>query len=273
VSPSSDQAVLAELDDGLLVLTLNRPDAMNAWSAELEDAYFEQLDTAEADPEVRAVVVTGAGRAFCVGVGMDDLDGLGAEGASVINRPRPRSRPYFFPKPLIAAINGPAAGLGLVEALYCDIRFCSTEAKLTTAFVRRGLIAEYGIAWLLPRLVGAARARDLLFSGRVLLGEEALALGLVDYAVAPEELREVAVAYARDLVANCSSTSIAVMKGQLHRALDGDFPAAFDEAEPLMREALERPDFGEGVASFVERRTPAFGPLDDSAARRPPGSR
>jgi enoyl-CoA hydratase/carnithine racemase len=137
-------------------------------------------------PEVRAIVLTGAGRGFCAGADMDILSG--SEDSAIEARSRPRNLPMTLRKPLIGAINGAAAGLGLVEALYCDYRFCVPGAKLTTAFVRRGLIAEYGSAWLLPRLVGTSRALDLLMSGRVVLGPEAQAIGLVDQLVEPEAL-------------------------------------------------------------------------------------
>ena len=161
-------------------------------------------------------------------------------------------------KPLIAAINGAAAGLGLVEALYCDLRFCAPGAKLTTAFVRRGLIAEYGISWLLPRLVGPSRALDLLLSGRVVLGEEAFSMGLVDRLVDPDALVDAAVAYAQELAAHCSPASMAIIKRQLRRDLDAGLDAALSDAERLMRESFERPDVVEGVASYVEQRPPAF---------------
>lgn len=260
--PSSKPPVAREQEGGVLILTFDQAEAMNVWSPELEDDYYEALDAAEQDPTVRAVVVTGSGRAFCAGVAMGDLDELGEGGMDVIDRPRPRSRPYLFPKPLIAALNGATAGLGLVEALYCDVRFAAPEVKITTSFVRRGLIAEYGIAWLLPRLIGASRARDLLLTGRVLRGEEAAAIGLVDYLVPADDLRKAAIDYAREIAENCSPTSIAVMKRQLREAEDSDFAIAFDAAEPLLRESLQRPDFGEGVMSFVERRPPSFPPLD-----------
>ena len=177
------ELVLAERRGPVLVLTLNRPERLNAWTDALEECYYDRLDAAEDDPEVRAIVVTGAGRGFCAGADMGDLE-QGAGGADVEavlrNRPRPRAFPLTVRKPLIAAINGAAAGLGLVEALYCDMRFATPEAKLTTAFARRGLVAEYGMSWLLPRLVGYSTALDLLLSGRVVLGEEALRLRLVD---------------------------------------------------------------------------------------------
>ena len=157
--------VISERRGSVLLLTLNRPDRLNAWNDALEARYFEHLDGAEADEEVRAIVVTGAGRGFCAGADLDDLKGASADDLSLLDRERPRHLPLLPRKPLIAAINGPAAGLGLVEALYCDIRFATPEAKMTTAFVQRGLIAEYGSAWLLPRLVGPSRALDLLIVG------------------------------------------------------------------------------------------------------------
>ena len=157
----TDDLVLAEHHGAVLLLTLNRPDRLNAWTNELEDRYFALLDQAEADPATRAVVVTGAGRGFCAGADLENL--RQASTSDQASGPvRARERPLFFGKPLIAAVNGAAVGLGLIEALYCDIRFCVPTAKLGTAFAQRGLIAEYGIAWLLPRLIGRSRALDLL---------------------------------------------------------------------------------------------------------------
>lgn len=251
--------VLAERHGSVLCLTLNRPDRLNAWTDELEERYFALLDEAEADPEVRAVVLTGAGRGFCAGADMEDLqDADGLSGAA--GRATPRCRPLAFPKPLIAAINGAAAGLGLIEALYCDVRFCAPQAKLTTAFVRRGLIAEYGVSWLLPRMVGAGRASDLLLSGRVVLGDEAHRIGLVDELA--EDPLEAALAYAADLAAHCSPTSMAVIKRQVHDDLGRSFDEAFAVAEEQLVSSFRRPDVGEGVASYLERRPPAFPPLE-----------
>lgn len=264
---SSTDLVLAERRGAVLVLTLNRPDRLNAWTDELEVQYFAQLDAAEADSEVRAIVLTGAGRGFCAGADFDLLEGAtgDADGAadSIVNRPRPRNRPLELRKPLIGAINGPAAGLGLVEALYCDVRFCVPAAKLTTAFTRRGLVAEYGLSWILPRLVGTSRALDLLMSARVVLGTEAAEIGLVDHLAEPGELLEQAVAYAADLAANCSPTSMAVVKGQVFGGLEQSFAESFAESERLIAESFERPDAGEGVASYLEKRPPAFPPLAD----------
>ncbi|WP_199434211.1 enoyl-CoA hydratase-related protein [Qaidamihabitans albus] len=260
---ASAAPVLAERRGGVLFLTLNRPDRLNAWTDELEDRYFALLDEAEADPEVRAIVVTGAGRGFCAGADMDNLALIANtdEGPNVA-RPRPRAHPLTIRKPLIAAINGAAAGLGLVEALYCDIRFATPEAKLTTSFARRGLIAEYGIAWILPRLVGPSRALDLLLSGRVVQGEEARAMGLVDRIVDADGLLDAAVEYATELATLCSPTSMSIIKRQVQRALDADFAQAVAEADRLLVESLGRPDAAEGLASYMERRAPAFAPAD-----------
>jgi enoyl-CoA hydratase/carnithine racemase len=262
---TDSELVLAERRGAVLVLTLNRPERLNAWTDALEVRYFEHLDAAEADPEVRAIVLTGAGRGFCAGADFDLLeDATGGEGGapdSIVNRPRPRNFPITLRKPLIGAINGPAAGLGFVEAMYCDVRFCVPGAKLTTAFVRRGLVAEYGISWLLPRLVGTSRALDLLLSGRVVLGEEAQRIGLVDQLAEPEQLLDAAVAYAEELTANCSPASMAVIKAQVQRGLDQSFAESFEESERLIPESFERPDAAEGVDSYLEKRPPSFPPL------------
>jgi enoyl-CoA hydratase/carnithine racemase len=252
--------VLAERRGAVLVLTLNRPERMNAWNNELEDRYFVLLDEAEDDPEVRAIVLTGAGRAFCAGADMANLQRIDqAAGRSV--RPRSRTFPRTLDKPMIAAINGAAAGLGLVEALCCDIRFCTPEAKLTTAFARRGLIAEYGMSWMLPRFVGSGNAYDLALSGRVVRGEEALAIGLVDRLYPAEELLEQTVTYAADLAENCSPTSMAIIKRQLRAHTDTDFETALAQSDELMLASFDLPDVKEGVASYMEKRTPDFAPL------------
>ncbi len=258
--------VLSERRGAVLILTFNRPDRLNAWNNDLEDEYFALLDQAEDDPEVRAIVITGAGRGFCAGADMQNLQRIEkAAGRSV--RPRPRSFPRDVGKPLIAAINGAAAGLGLIEALFADVRFCSAEAKLTTSFARRGLIAEYGLAWILPRVVGPSRAMDLLLSGRVLKGEEAERIGLVDFVTPAGETLDAAVAYATELAETCSPWSMATMKQQLLDALESDFSAAIADADAKMLESFDRADVREGVASYVEKRKPAFAPLAPRAER------
>src|SRR5882762_9627808 len=210
-------------DRGVALLTLNRPQRLNAWTTEMEHAYFGLLDECAASEEVRVIVVTGAGRGFCAGADMQGLQELSDGNASRERggeARRPQTLPLSVPKPIIAAINGPCAGIGLVQALMCDIRFAAVGAKLTTAFARRGLVAEHGISWLLPRLVGPARALDLLLSARVILGAEAAQLGLVNRALPSKGLLEGALAYAHDLAANCSPASMATMKRQIYADLE-----------------------------------------------------
>jgi enoyl-CoA hydratase/carnithine racemase len=258
---ATTRVVLAERRGAVALLTLNRPDRLNAWSDDLEQQYFALLQEADADPEVRAIVVTGAGRGFCAGRDMSDLERESQGTGPEVPEGTPRTYPLTGRKPLIAALNGAAAGIGLVEALYCDVRFCVPQAKLTTSFARRGLIAEYGLSWILPRLVGVSRALDLLLSGRIVLGEEAHRIGLVDRLVEPDRLVDEAVAYATDLAENCSPTSMMIMKDQVQRHLDVDFATALADSERLLEESFQRPDVEEGVQSYLERRPPHFPPL------------
>jgi enoyl-CoA hydratase/carnithine racemase len=252
------------IEDGVALLTLNRPDRLNAWTVEMEQTYFGMLEECAGSAEVRVVVVTGAGRGFCAGADMHDLQALGnggVEASDHASERRPQTYPLSIPKPIIAAINGACAGIGLVQALMCDIRFAAEGAKLTTAFARRGLVAEHGISWMLPRLVGPARAMDLLLSGRVVLAEEAAGMGLVNRVLAPEKLLEQTLEYAGELAASCSPASMATMKRQVYADLERDLPQALAEADQLMLESFTAPDFVEGVTSFLERRDPRFASL------------
>lgn len=257
----TEQLVLTERRGAVLLVTLNRPERLNAWTNALEDRYFDVLVEAEADPDVRAIVVTGAGRGFCAGADMDDLGGASEASDAEIDRPRPRHLPMTIRKPVIAAVNGAAAGLGLVEALFCDVRFASPEAAFITALVRRGLVAEYGVSWLLPRIVGHSRALDLLLSGRRLSGEEAYRIGLVDHLAPADQLVDAAIAYADDIATSCSPWSMATIKAQV--VLDGErsFADSVGTADSLMRASFHGVDLAEGVASFTERRPPVFAPL------------
>jgi len=263
VSVTTEELVLAERRGAVLLLTLNRPDRMNAWTDALEERYYTLLDAAEDDPEVRAIVVTGAGRGFCSGADMEDLHGAatGEVDTEQTERARHRYYPLTIRKPLIAAINGAAVGLGLVEALYCDVRFATRDAKLATIFARRALVAEYGISWLLSRLVGPSAALDLLMSGRIVTGDEALRLRLVDRLCAPESVVSEAVAYADEIARFCSPWSVATMKKQIYADLERPFADSFVAAERLMAESFRSTDVEEGVRSFMERRAPAFAPL------------
>jgi enoyl-CoA hydratase/carnithine racemase len=258
------EVVQIAVEEGVALLTLNRPERLNAWTDEMEHVYFGLLDECAASEDVRVIVVTGAGRGFCAGADMQGLQDLSdgnvdQERCAAVRRPQ--TFPLSVPKPIIAAINGPCAGIGLVQALMCDIRFAAEGAKFTTAFARRGLVAEHGISWILPRLVGPARALDLLLSARAVLAEEAAALGLVNRAIAPEELLDETLAYARDVAVNCSPASMATMKRQVYADLERTLPDALAQADREMLASFGAPDFAEGVASFLERREPSFAPV------------
>ncbi len=261
------EVVLKQVDDGVAVLTLNRPERLNAWTAEMENAYFGMLEECAGSPEVRVIVVTGSGRGFCAGADMKDLQAIGDGGLDASEHAverRPQTFPMSIPKPIVAAINGACAGIGLVQALMCDVRFAAEGAKLTTAFARRGLVAEHGISWLLPRLVGPARALDLLLSGRVVLAEEAFGLGLLNRVIAPGSLLEQTIDYAREIALSCSPASMATMKRQVYADLQRTLPEALGEADQLMLDSFTAPDFVEGVTSFLERRDPRFAAIGAS---------
>jgi enoyl-CoA hydratase/carnithine racemase len=262
--------VLKEVRDGVAVLTLNRPERLNAWTQELERRYFAALGECGASSDVRVIIVTGAGRGFCAGADMNELQSLGEDGVDAAQAEHERTAqtyPLSVPKPIIAAINGPCAGIGLVQALMCDIRFVAEDAKITTAFARRGLVAEHGISWILPRLVGPAQALDLLLSGRVVLGREAAAMGLANRATPKETVLEETLAYAHELATQCSPASMATMKRQVYAALEQALPVALAEADEAMLKSFTAPDFVEGVSSFVDRRAPAFAALSVPAHR------
>ncbi|HET9163378.1 MAG TPA: enoyl-CoA hydratase-related protein [Solirubrobacterales bacterium] len=254
--------VLYEVSEGVALVTLNRPDSLNAWTPELGRAYLDRLQEADADPGVRAIVVTGAGRGFCAGADFAYLQEVERSGSAAEPDPRPQSLPRSLRKPVIAAINGPCAGLGFVMAMMCDIRFAARGAKLTTAFARRGLIAEYGLSWVLPRVAGASAALDLLLSGRTLLAEEAQRLGVIDRVSEEGEAGEEAHAYAAELARLSSPASMAAIKRQLYADQERSLDQATNDAAEQMERSFERPDFREGVESFVERRAPDFPPLD-----------
>ena len=252
---------------GVALVTFNRPERMNAWGGGLAAGFYAALDAAEADPAVRVVVVTGSGRAFCAGADMGDLSSMesaNTDGDTDISTMVGERHPHFVTtlrKPIVAAINGACAGIGLTQALMCDVRFAAAGAKFTTAFARRGLIAEYGISWILPRVVGWGAALDLLLTGRVFYAEEAAALGVVSEVVAPENLLPHAIAYAEDIAANCAPSSLAVIKQQVYGDTMTDVFEASAQAEKLMGESMLRPDFIEGITAFFEKRPPTFAPL------------
>lgn len=257
-------AVLYEVRDNVALITLNRPERLNAWNADLATGYFDALDEGAADPAVGAIVVTGAGRGFCAGADMDVLQGI-EEGGGGDGRAETRDARYAMsiPKPVIAAVNGACAGLGFVHAVACDVRFAAEGAKFTTAFSRRGLIAEHGISWTLPRLVGQATALDLLMSGRVFLAEEAKELGLVSKVFPGEALVDETIAYAADMASNAAPLSMAIIKQQVYHHPLLSLDDAMAASNRLMAASLKRPDFKEGVSSFLEKRPPSFTPVTE----------
>ena len=263
--------------DRIATITLNRPDKLNAWTAIMEQEVRSAIEEAERDENVRVIILTGAGRGFCAGADMSLLSSVVASGVDERVRRQAsssstsgsadgvradfRKKYSYFPavgKPVIAAINGPVVGLGLVIALYCDLRFASDAAKFSTAFARRGLIAEYGLAWILPRLVGHANALDLLFSARMVDPAEALRMGLVNQVFPQDVFLAKVNEYARDVAANSSPRSTRIMKRQVYDAMFQTLGEAFDVAEREMLASLQCEDFKEGVAHFLEKRAPAF---------------
>jgi enoyl-CoA hydratase/carnithine racemase len=260
---------------GVAIVTLNRPDRLNAWGGGLAAEFYRCMDRAEEDPSVRVIVLTGSGKAFCAGADMGDGGTIGGasvgDGDTDVTALVGERHPHFVTglrKPIVAAINGACAGIGLTQALMCDVRFAAAGAKFTTAFARRGLIAEYGISWILPRVVGHGVALDLLLSGRTFRAEEAAELGLVKEVVAPEDLLDRAVAYAEDLAANCAPSAVAVIKRQVYDDALRDLVDVSSDAEKLMHESMGRPDFIEGITAFFEKRSPNFPPLSDSPDRK-----
>jgi enoyl-CoA hydratase/carnithine racemase len=272
-----NQETLYAVAERIATITLNRPDKLNAWTAIMEREVRAAIEEADRDDNVRVIILTGAGRGFCAGADMSLLSTVAASGVDERVRKQAssgaatgtvdgiradfRKKYSYFPsigKPLIAAINGPVVGLGLVIALYCDLRFASDAARFSTAFARRGLIAEYGLAWILPRLVGPANALDLLFSARMVDSAEALRLGLVNQVFPQDAFLAKVNEYARDVAANSSPRSTRIMKRQVWDAMFQSLEEAFDVAEREMLASLECEDFKEGVAHFLEKRAASF---------------
>jgi enoyl-CoA hydratase/carnithine racemase len=267
---SPEQLVLAEVDDsGVLTVTLNRPDVMNAWIPPMQTALFDILDSAAGNPDVRVIVLTGAGRGFCPGVDMTYLADLSSGTAQRTARPRETRRithAMSVPKPVVCAINGACAGIGLALAMSCDIRFAASDAKLTTAFSKLGLVAEHGLSWTLPQACGMATAKELLLTSRRFTGAEAAQLGVVHAAVPSDVLLAHSQDFARQLATGTSPVSMATMKWQLARTPLQTIDEALDEADQLMTQTVKGPDFREGVDAFSSRRNPTFAPLGQGTA-------
>jgi enoyl-CoA hydratase/carnithine racemase len=269
-----------EVDDPVATITLSRPDSLNAWTGTMDVEIREAIGRAVADPAVVGIVVTGAGRAFCAGADMKLLDRLSsadpasaaadagsdiadasAEGAGA-DVPDDFAGRFGYlmtvPKPIIAAVNGAVAGMAFPFALSCDLRVLCPESLFVTAFAERGLIAEWGLGWLLPQLVGPSVALDLLFSSRRVGGEEAYRLGLGNHLVERDDLLTFSRGYVEQLASSCSPASLAVMKRQVYEHTQRGLGAAEAESQRLMAESFGRPDFQEGVRSFLDKRPPRF---------------
>jgi enoyl-CoA hydratase/carnithine racemase len=271
-----NQETLYQVADRVATITLNRPDKLNAWTAVMESEVRAGIGEAERDEKVRVIVLTGAGRGFCAGADISLLSSVATKGLDSAQRAQAvqpqggavegtradfQKKYSYFPavtKPVIAAINGPIVGLGLVIALYCDLRFASDAARFGTAFARRGLIAEYGMAWMLPRLVGHSNALDLLFSARMIDAAEALRMGLVNQVYPQGTFHEKVREYAVELASNVSPRSLRVIKRQVYDAMFLTLAETFETSEREMLESLRSDDFKEGVAHFLEKRSPVF---------------
>jgi len=270
----TDEVLICTVEMGVAVLTLNRPDKLNAISPELGHAYDECMVRLASDPGVRAIVITGAGKGFCGGADAGRLATLARDGgaslASAAASPYERltSAPAHLrqryqvaaavPQPVIAAVNGACVGAGLSLAVSCDVRFASTEAFFATIFAQRGLVAEAGLAWTLPRLVGRGAANDLLLSGRRIDAAAALRMGLVNEVLAPDQLLPHAMAYAHEIASRTSPRSTRVIKAQLRAAETGPLSEAIASAAEALREALGSADFREAVDALRERRPAQF---------------
>ena len=273
---SDYQEILYSVDGPSAVITLNRPEALNALTNNMMTELKHALAAAEQDEQVVGIILTGAGRGFCAGMDMNALDAqatggdlsAGVEVKKHDADPGDKSMGENFQvaftyimsirKPIIVALNGACAGLGMSIALLCDMRFSSENGKFVTAFAQRGLIAEHGQSWILPRLIGSARALDLLWSSRKVAAEEAMQMGLVNRIIPQDELLNETKAYIQNLADNCSPTSLMMMKQQVYRHMNAPLGEAMKESNKWMAESLKRQDFKEGVASYLEKRSPAF---------------
>jgi enoyl-CoA hydratase/carnithine racemase len=278
---SEFEDVLYAVEDRVAVIRLNRPEALNAFTAAMGVGLRKAVAAAVADDTARVIVLTGTGRGFCAGADMKLLQGIRSDAAAA-HKPAKEATDastefasglgpdvsahyggrfgYMLKarKPIIAALNGPAAGLGLVLALYADIRFAGSDAKFTTSFAQRGLIAEHGVSWLLPRLVGPAHALDLLLSARKFGAAEAEKIGLVNKVFAQATFMEEVMAYARTLADTVSPRSMAVIKAQVWKSPFQDFETALGVADNEMQKSFQSEDFKEGVAHYLEKRAPLF---------------
>jgi enoyl-CoA hydratase/carnithine racemase len=257
-----DTGLRVEIDDPVALITLDRPDTLNALTLPMLGAFREAVDAAAADPRVVGIVVTGAGRGFCSGLDASVLAQTASAGSSA--KPTTSDVPGLFtwlleiPKPVIAAVNGVAAGGGFVLAAMADLRIASTNGSFTTIFSKRGLIAEHGMTWTLPRLIGAGAALDLLWSSRRIDAAEAHRVGLVQQVVEPDDLLAACRRYVVDLAEQVSPASLADTKRLVYRHLGTAYPDALRETDEVQYAALDRVDAREGAAALIEKRPAQF---------------
>jgi enoyl-CoA hydratase/carnithine racemase len=269
----TSNTVLYDVEDNIATVTLNRPERLNALNDDMIIGLYDVMQQLDKDNDVRVIILTGAGRGFCAGGDIQGFDNLVPEQLIVKTpiefnmniRADYQTRHAYFPslrKPVIGMVNGAAAGLGLLYALGCDVRFAADNAKFTTAFAKRGLAAEFGMSWLLPQIVGHANAMDLLLSARTIEAQEAKELGLVNKIFTPDTLREETWAYAREMVKWCSPTSMRHIKKQAWDTPFQSLQESVRDANQIMLQTNRSEDFTEGTTSFREKRAPDFPGLD-----------
>jgi len=274
MTPHPFQATRYDVADRIATITLDRPERLNAWTATMNVEYRAHLQAATDDPGVRVIVVTGSGRGFCAGAESEDLAAHAERGSYDAGAPDDLATPgygvrpefdaelaYHFgvPKPVLAAVNGPAAGIGFALSCYCDLRFAARGARFTTAHGKLGLPAAFGLAWLLPKLIGLPRALDLLLSSRTFDADEAHELGLVTTVVDGPDLLDHVRAYATTLATTVSPASLAASKRQVYDAFHQSAAESVRAAEALLDPMMAGPDYREGVAALRAKRTPVFG--------------
>lgn len=251
------ETVIYDVTDAVATITLNRPDQLNSWTAQMADELALAMGLADSDESVRAVVVTGAGRAFCAGA---DLSG-GEDGFAPGSRSSqvgPRLMPHHVRKPVICAINGHAVGVGITYPMLCDIRIVASDAKIQFAMVRRGILPELGSHVILPRVIGFSKAAELLLTGRLMTGAEAEQWGVVSRSVPREDVLTVAMSLARDIAVNVAPVSAALSKEMMWRGLNTPVDEMIDAEGQIITSMATSPDAAEGVKAFFEKREPRW---------------